>query len=125
MVRSVLIVALGAGCNRAPWDYRDVGRAPGGVAPWGTPTEVACDRHEDDPDDVVVDGFTLCARDNGIVEVDDPILVACADVTLSERTAVFTVFDGLFARAYAIDALVGRELVHDTWGDAGPLLIDW
>jgi hypothetical protein len=119
----MVVLALTA-CNTAPLDYRALGQAPGGSAGWGWPSERACDRQPDEPDDVVVDGFTLCARDNDIVPVDDPIHEPCAKHALGAQELVFAVTDGVHARGYALDALIGRELVHEDWG-TGPLLVDF
>ncbi len=103
-------------CNQAPESYLEPG--------WNTPSEAACDRREDRPDDVEVNGFTLCGRDGDIVPIDDPILVGCSQSVLAPDVPVFSVFDGVDARAYPIALLEGRELLHDEYGD-GPLLVDW
>lgn len=119
-----MVLAALTACNTAPLDYRAIGQAPGASAGWGWPSERACDRQPDMSDDVVVDGFTLCARTNDIVPVDDPVYGPCDAGALAKSADVFAVFDGIHARGYATASLQGRELVHDDWG-TGPVLVDF
>lgn len=122
MVRWLVLLV---GCNGAPVDYTDVGSAPGAVGAWGGPSELACDAQPDAESDLVVGGFTLCGREHDIVPIDDPVLEPCDPDPVGDPDAeVFYVFDGLQARAYVIEALKGRELVHDEWGEL-PIIVDW
>lgn len=115
-MRPTMCVLLAFACNHAPESQVDPG--------WNVPTNDFCDGYPDSPTDVEIDGFTLCARKNPIIPIDDPILVSCSEARLPAETEVFSVFDGVDARAYAIPKLTGRELVHDEYGD-GPLLVNW
>lgn len=112
-------------CNHAPSDFRDGSIAPNGKAPWGYPTEVACDEM-DDPDAVEIDGFTYCGRRTagGKVSVDDPIYRPCDQLPDDVAGTVFSVFDGVRARAWSIEKLDDRELVNDDW-DGEPILVDY
>lgn len=122
MIPALLLLS----CNRAPVDYRDVGIAPGAKYPWAGPTDRACERRDetDDP----IDGFYFCASDEAvdIVPVDDPLYEPCDDPSLAAFAddVFLTAFDGVRAGAWRIDDLLGRELVHEDWGDE-PLLVDY
>ena len=117
----MMLLTLLWACNTAPLDYR-VGRAPGASAAWWGPTHSACDASGNAVAEY--DGFELCEVEAGeaMVPVDDPILVPCSDTLADVR--VVSVFDGETARAYAVAPLLGRELLHDDWGDE-PLLVDF
>jgi hypothetical protein len=121
MIPVLSLLALVA-CNTAPTDYR-VAKVPGAKAPYAGPTDDAC--VERGVLDTEIDGFYFCGEDEGRtkIPVDDPIVVACRDVDPDDRQVV-SVFDGVTARAYPTELLLGRELVNDQWGDE-PLLIDF
>jgi hypothetical protein len=123
-MRTVFTVLVA--CNSAPvgWPLDDV--APDGKAPWGHPSDDKCLSLED-PEAFLVDGYLFCGMEQGLakIPVDDPIYEACGDTTATaDDDRVFTVFDGVRARAYPIPLLEGREIVNDWWGDE-PLLVDW
>lgn len=118
-----MIALLGLlACNTAPTDYRG-GAAPGALSPWFEPSEEFCDQN--DLERILIDGYHWCGmlRSNEVIAVDDPIYTPCAAVSEANGTAL-TVFDGVLARAYPLDLMVGRELVNDDWRGE-PLLVDY
>jgi len=122
MIRYALTLLWVAACNTAPLDYEDMGAADGADADWVGPTyDETCD---EDPNAVMIDGHLYCNADNSIMPVDDPLMRDCDPEIMDDDVRVFYVFDGVDARAYPIQALKHRELVHDEYGD-GPLLVDW
>ncbi len=116
-----MMVGLSA-CNRAPVDYLDLGTARRADAAWGGPTDTVCDRFEPGDDDLVIHGFTLCKRDNDILPIDDPLFTPCGEAVLDGP--ILYVYDGVRVRGYVEAALIGRELVHDRFGD-DPVLVDY
>ena len=69
------------------------------------------------PGAVVIDGFTLCGNTVPFVVVDDPVMVACAEVPdLGDDEEVVWVYDGREARAYPLRILDQREGLHDVLG---------
>ena len=112
-----------ASCLTPAWP--DAGISPRGSAPWGFPTDVACDRR-DDESTLEVDGFTFCGLEDGLakVPVDDPIYYGCDEGDPNTTVELLAVFDGTRARGYAIAELIGRELVNTEW-DGAPLLVDY
>lgn len=120
----MILVTLVA-CNHAPSEWPDASLSPDGKAPWGHPTETACD-NMDDPEAFEVDGFTFCGRDDALdkTAVDDPIYGPCDTAPDDADGRVFAVFDGVRARGWSIPKLIDRELVNDDWGGE-PILVDY
>lgn len=120
-----MIALLGLlACNTAPLDYRE-GLAPRAQSAWFAPSDDFCDQFDDDQ--VLVDGFHWCGMSRGteVIAVDDPIYTPCAEVPApAPGQTALTVFDGVLARAYPLELLIGRELVHDDWRGE-PLLVDF
>lgn len=121
-MRWIAVLAGALACNSAPLDYRE-GKAPGAPVDWAGPTDDFCLMAPGES--MEVDGFLFCAEVPGRkkIPVDDPVLVPCASA-VDDAIRVVSVFDGVTARAYAVEPLLGRELVNDDFGDE-PLLVDY
>ena len=113
------------GCNTAPLNYQSDAFHSEGKAPWDHPTETACAERDTGGEVELYDGFSWCGRNAKMRPVDDPVLVSCDEApSFDAATEIFFVFDGVVARAYPIQLLHGRELLHDQYGDV-PVLVDW
>ena len=108
-------------CHTATPDYRKQGSAA--LSEWGWPTDTFCERNAE-PDDPVLDGFTLCLQDNDIVPIDDPIMLECGSTTLSSNEEVFWVFDGEIVKATVVEKMIDREILHLDWNST-PVMVDW
>jgi hypothetical protein len=121
-----LILAVLA-CNQAPLAWPDDAWAPDGAAPWYHPSDEACDRIFSDEERVVVDGYRYCgvsAALSHIVPVDDPKHEPCSRAPEGVDLAVLSLFDGARARAYVIDEMIHREIVHTEW-DGEPVIVNY
>jgi hypothetical protein len=117
-------------CNQAPVTFPGDAWAPDGAAPWYHPSDIACDRMFPDEEIVVLDGYRYCGVSQAlghIVPVDDPVYRPCSeahdeghDVDLE----VLSLFDGARARAYLLEEMVHREIVHTDW-DGGPVIVNY
>ena len=118
---------LAGACNEAPLDWPGDAWAPDGSAPWYHPSDLACEQDHPDEEIVVVDGYRYCGAASAlqnILPVDDPVYARCSLVPPGDDRKVMSVFDGQRARAYALDALDHREIVHTDW-DGQPVLVNY
>ena len=109
------------GCNTAPL-WPDRSSAPDGNAPWFGPSDKVC---LGEPDAVEYDGYLFCKQAGATLKVpiDDPIYTSCS-ADLDQKGDVLALFDGVRARAYPVDLMLGRELVNTDW-DGEPVLVDY
>lgn len=120
-------LSLAGACNQAPLVWPDDAWAPEGSAPWYHPSDRACEQDHPDEEIVVVDGYRYCGATDAlenILPVDDPVYARCNLVPPGDDRPVMSVFDGQRARAYALDALFHREIVHTDW-DGQAVLVNY
>ncbi len=110
------------GCNTAPLGYTSDAIVGEGTEVWDHPTNDAC---EGKADAERLGEFDWCSKYPGFPVIDDPLYTDCADLAADhDELEVFEVFDGLVARAYDVQEMRGRELLHDTWNGVD-VLVDW
>ncbi|MBX2801984.1 MAG: hypothetical protein KTR31_30165 [Myxococcales bacterium] len=122
----VVVIAMGTvACNTGLVDYTEPLNAPGRTGNWTGPREWCEGKKYQADDDVVIDGFYLCTDKIPVHPIDDPILHPCNEITsLQPDDEVAWLYDGVVAKAYAIEALHLREGVHDDLRGI-PIFVDW
>jgi hypothetical protein len=121
------LILLFTACNQAPTTWPDDAWAPEGAAPWYHPSDEACDRMFSDEETVRVDGYRYCgvsAALGHIVPVDDPVHEPCSEAPAGADLEVLSLFDGARARAYLLDEMLHREIVHTDW-DGEPVIVNY
>jgi hypothetical protein len=89
-----------------------------------SPNDLFCSKY-DEAETFEVDGFLFCGADlKKKVPVDDPIYWDCHKVRADTDGEVLSLFDGVHARAWPIEALHKREIVNDDFFGE-PIAVDY